>query len=131
MEVAGSDQLAWRILDLGCGTGQCGEAVRPLATFLAGVDLSPRMIAKARELSSVLAGCARALRADGLMAFSVENSDGDTYRLCPTGRYAHSVAYIDATADASGMCVVYRRDIIIRRDPAPIPGQIVVLSRAV
>ena len=167
VEVAGCDQLAWRMLDLGCGTGQCGEAVRPLATFLAGVDLSPRMIAKAREhdiydslmvasidnalegqqqsfdaiiagdtfvyvgdLSGVLAGCARALRPDGLMAFSVENTDGDTYRLCPTGRYAHSMAYIDATAGASGMCVVYRRDIILRCDPVPIPGQIVVLSKA-
>ena len=168
VEVAGSDQLTWRMLDLGCGTGQCGEAVRPLATFLAGVDLSARMIAKARErdiydslmvasiddalegqkqsfdaiiagdtfiyvgdLSSVLAGCARALRPDGLMAFSVENTDGDTYRLCPTGRYAHSVAYVDATVGASGMRVVYRRDIIIRNDPMPIAGQIVVLSKAV
>ncbi|GMQ77195.1 MAG: tetratricopeptide repeat protein [Gammaproteobacteria bacterium] len=167
-EVAGSDQPAWRILDLGCGTGQCGEAVRPLAAFLAGVDLSSRMIAKARErdvydflivasidealarqeqsydaivagdtfiyvgdLSGVLAACARALRADGWMAFSIENTDGDTYRLCPTGRYAHSAAYIDATAAASGMRVVYRRDIIIRVDPAPIQGQIVVLSKAV
>ncbi len=168
VEVAGNDKLAWRILDLGCGTGQCGEAVRPLAAFLAGADLSPRMIAKARErdvydsltvasiddalagqeqcydaiiagdtfiyvgdLSSVIAASACALRAHGLMAFSVESTDGDTYRLCPTGRYAHSGAYIDATAGASGMCVAYRRDVIIRVDPVPIQGQIVVLSKAI
>ena len=37
------------ILDLGCGTGLCGQAVRAMATHLDGVDLSPQMIAKARQ----------------------------------------------------------------------------------
>lgn len=166
LEVAGGDQLAWRILDLGCGTGLCGEVVRSHAAFLMGVDLSARMIAKARErkiydslvvgsiddalegkeqsfdliiagdvftyvgdLAGVLAGCAHALHPGGLVALSVESMEGDTYRLCPTGRYAHSSHYIDATADASGMSVVYRRDITLRNDPVPIPGQIIVLSK--
>jgi predicted TPR repeat methyltransferase len=166
LEVAGGDRLSWRILDLGCGTGQCGEAVKPLAAFLAGVDLSPRMIAKSRErniydsltvgsiddaleeeeqsfdliiagdvftylgdLSGVLTGCARALRPDGFVAFSVETSDDDSYRLRPTGRYAHSTAYIAATADASGMSVVYRREATLRNDPMPITGQIFVLAK--
>jgi len=43
----GRDGLA--ILDLGCGTGLSGQAFRPLAARLDGVDLSPAMIAKARE----------------------------------------------------------------------------------
>lgn len=34
--------------DLGCGTGLMGEALRPEAGFLAGCDLSPRMIERAR-----------------------------------------------------------------------------------
>jgi predicted TPR repeat methyltransferase len=34
--------------DLGCGTGLMGEAVRAEVEFLAGCDLSPRMIAKAQ-----------------------------------------------------------------------------------
>ncbi len=37
------------VLDLGCGTGLCGEVLRPYARILEGVDLSPRMVAKARE----------------------------------------------------------------------------------
>ena len=37
------------ILDLGCGTGLCGQAVSPMATRLDGVDLSPQMLAKARQ----------------------------------------------------------------------------------
>jgi predicted TPR repeat methyltransferase len=167
LEIAGNGEPAWQILDLGCGTGRCGKVVRPLASFLAGVDLSPRMIAKAREreiydslivgsiddalegqersfdliiagdvftyvgdLSGVFAGCARVLPADGLVAFSIENTDEDGFRLCPTGRYAHSMAYIDAIARASGLSVIYKRDTVLRRDPEPIPGQIVLLAKA-
>lgn len=37
------------ILDLGCGTGLCGQAISSMATRLDGVDLSPQMIAKARQ----------------------------------------------------------------------------------
>jgi predicted TPR repeat methyltransferase len=36
------------VLDLGCGTGLMGAAIRAETGFLAGCDLSPRMIAKAQ-----------------------------------------------------------------------------------
>ena len=38
------------VLDLGCGTGLAGLAFKPIARRLVGVDLSPRMIAKASAL---------------------------------------------------------------------------------
>lgn len=38
-----------RILDLGCGTGLCGPLFRGFAQHLVGVDLSPKMLDKARE----------------------------------------------------------------------------------
>ena len=37
------------VLDLGCGTGLSGVALRALARQLTGIDLSPRMLARARE----------------------------------------------------------------------------------
>lgn len=37
-------------LDLGCGTGLCGPLLRPLAQRLTGIDLSGRMLDKARAL---------------------------------------------------------------------------------
>ena len=37
------------ILDLGCGTGLNGMGLRPRAGYLAGIDLSPRMLALAKE----------------------------------------------------------------------------------
>ncbi|MFM9864250.1 MAG: methyltransferase domain-containing protein [Micropepsaceae bacterium] len=39
------------VLDLGCGTGLSGLAFKPIAKSLTGVDLSPKMLAKARELN--------------------------------------------------------------------------------
>ncbi|MDB5962214.1 MAG: hypothetical protein JWP59_3508 [Massilia sp.] len=36
-------------LDLGCGTGLCGEVLRPLSARLSGIDLSPAMLEQARE----------------------------------------------------------------------------------
>jgi len=37
------------VIDLGCGTGLAGIAFRPVSGHLTGVDLSPRMIDRARE----------------------------------------------------------------------------------
>ncbi len=37
-------------LDLGCGTGLCGPLVRPMVERLSGVDVSARMLEKARAL---------------------------------------------------------------------------------
>ena len=39
----------WRGADLGCGTGCCGERVRPLLRRLRGVDLAPRLLRGARN----------------------------------------------------------------------------------
>lgn len=40
---------AWTVLDLGCGTGLCGDAFRDLAARLLGCDLSNNMLAQAAE----------------------------------------------------------------------------------
>lgn len=41
------------VFDLGCGTGLMGEAIRAETGFLAGCDLSPRMIERARVKTRV------------------------------------------------------------------------------
>lgn len=46
--VAGQPNGSLSVLDAGCGTGLCGPALRPYARHLVGVDLSPRMIERAR-----------------------------------------------------------------------------------
>ncbi len=44
------------VLDLGCGTGLCGQAIKPWAHRLHGVDVSPRMmeLARARDVYDML-----------------------------------------------------------------------------
>ena len=42
------EQGGFRVLDLGCGTGLSGLALKPRAVRLTGVDLSPEMVEKAR-----------------------------------------------------------------------------------
>jgi predicted TPR repeat methyltransferase len=43
-----SDRRELRIVDVGCGTGLCVDPLRPLARRLVGVDLSAKMLDKAR-----------------------------------------------------------------------------------
>jgi predicted TPR repeat methyltransferase len=47
MTTAGRATRFGAVLDLGCGTGLCGAAFRRHADWLAGVDISPAMIAQA------------------------------------------------------------------------------------
>lgn len=47
--VAPAAAPAGRVLDLGCGTGLAGEALRHRAAWLEGVDLSPVMVEQARR----------------------------------------------------------------------------------
>jgi predicted TPR repeat methyltransferase len=42
-------QEKWDVLDLGCGTGLVGLAIAPYARKLVGVDLSGKMLSKARD----------------------------------------------------------------------------------
>lgn len=41
------DTLQWKIIDLGCGTGLCGEKLKEWAKELVGIDLSQQMLAAA------------------------------------------------------------------------------------
>lgn len=46
--ILGEGRIAARAVDLGCGTGLLGPLVKSFVTLLDGVDLSPRMLEKAR-----------------------------------------------------------------------------------
>lgn len=47
-EMVGAPTAQFEVLDAGCGTGLCRPILRPYARHLTGVDLSPRMVDKAR-----------------------------------------------------------------------------------
>jgi predicted TPR repeat methyltransferase len=156
-------------LDLGCGTGLMGEALRDRVERLAGVDLSAAMIAKARErgvydefnigdavapmrerpsafdlivaadvfvyvgdLTPLFAAVGTALASDGLFAFSVETFEGHGFKLEPTMRFAHSRAYLEATAREAGFGSLHIQSASTRREAgAEAAGLICVFERTV
>ncbi len=164
----GGSQVSWTVLDLGCGTGLCGPLFRKLAGRLIGVDLSPRMIEKARErgvydefhvdelteylarienwvdlivaadvlvyigdLTPVLANARRALKANGLFAFSVEHSDNDGYGLLPSGRFAHSTGYVAREAMRAGFVIEGADRAVLRKEgEMGVLGDICLLRRS-
>jgi predicted TPR repeat methyltransferase len=63
-----------RVLDLGCGTGLMGPLLAPAAATLVGVDLSPKMLEKAKERGYT------ALHAAELVAF-LQSSTAASYDL--------------------------------------------------
>lgn len=141
------------ILDLGCGTGLVGTALKPIARTLCGVDLSSRMLARAAQrgiydtlicgdivgfLSSttqrydiVSAGdvfiyigdlqpifrlVRSVLSENGLFVFSVESCETPTFTLQPSGRYAHSRAYLESIGAATGFAVETIYSTSLRRE---------------
>lgn len=82
------------ILDLGCGTGLGGAAFADMAALLDGVDLSPGMVAKARER-----GIYDSLRVDDLeTALSGEGRNYDLLLAADTLVYLGDLAPLFAAA---------------------------------
>lgn len=149
------------VLDLGCGTGLCGQLIRMQADAVDGVDVSGAMAARARAsgvyrqvvhgdllpfletatepadlviaadvfiyvgaLEAVFAAVRRRLTPGGCFAFSVEQARGDQdLALLPSLRYAHSRAYVERLAQASGWRVVRGWEAPLREDQRrPVMG---------
>lgn len=72
----------------------------------------------------------RLLRPGGLWGFSTECAAGRNYQLQPSGRFAHSLPYLDRMAAAAGLQLEGRRPTILRveRD-RPVTGHLSVLRR--
>jgi predicted TPR repeat methyltransferase len=122
-----------RVLDLGCGTGLSGVALKPFARRLVGLDLSPRMLAEARkrrvydvlEEADLLAFLPRQRGAFDLVAAAdVLNYLGDLApalagiagALAPGGVAAFSVEAGEGAPFALGAGMRYRHD------PAHVAG---------
>jgi predicted TPR repeat methyltransferase len=157
-----------RVMDLGCGTGLSGQAFHDIADYLAGIDISSKMLEQARgkdiydelflgdlcEQLQQLPGVYDMFIATDVMVyignleplfsivsskaqpgayfvFSVESFDeeGD-FTLQPTGRYAHSSAYISELASVSDFTVLAQEKTGIRKEGETwIPGEIYILQK--
>ncbi len=173
-----SNPTVGRVLDLGCGTGLCGIYFRDMALDLIGVDLSPKMIEKARvlgayeklvvsnfndyltqpdleafqliiacdvlvytgDLETLFKNVNRVLLPGGCFAFTTEILDSTNiesaeknssryYHLQPTGRFAHTPAYIHELAKDNQLSILCEENITLReQEGEAIRGQIWVLG---
>ena len=166
------------VLELGCGTGLVALAVWDLKLGpFTGIDLSPRMLAQAREkdmyerlieaelpgaladlethwplilaadlmcyfgaLEEMLESVRHRLAPEGRFIFSVEellpdldgafSGNGD-WALGRQGRYAHSAAYVECAAAASGLrCLVLEREALRHEAGGPVAGLLVAMGHA-
>jgi len=82
----GDFEEALSILEFGCGTGRLAERLLrnlcPEETRYVGLDLSPRMVAIARDRLAPFRDCAEVIETDG--AFSVDRGDGSQDRIVAT-----------------------------------------------
>ena len=155
IETGAGNKLFTRALDLGCGTGLSGRAIKDRVVELIGVDVARAMIAEARakniysslfsmeigaylasndalrkpfdlviaadvfiyvgKLDAIFEALARRMAPKGLFAFSIESSESAPFILRESGRYAHSIGYIERLAADHGFGILAREAITIRK----------------
>ncbi len=82
-------------------------------------------------LDRVLPAIARVLKAAGQAIFSVERLEGDGYRLVPSGRFAHSQAYVEGLARSAGLHRIGMREFAVREEAGrPVPALMLLYQRA-
>ena len=83
------------------------------------------------DLAPIFLASAKALRAGGLFAFSLEaDEEGDSFVLRPSGRYAHSMSYIRRLMDAAGLQELSLENSVLRKDMnLPVNGYICIFGK--
>lgn len=146
------DILFQNAIDLGCGTGLSGIEFRQITKRLSGIDISPKMIEKAREkdiydhvhvadiidflketqgrydlflatdvlvymgnLNPLFSLVEKHALSGAYFLFLTESADEKDYILRPTGRYAHSLNYIQTLAGEHHFEIAINQPAVIRK----------------
>lgn len=168
MQRSGDSRTDLSLLDLGCGTGLGAVALQTITGWRVGVDLSPKMVEKARQknlydalavadvveylassrrqfdlitafdvvvyignLAPLFAGVASRLAQGGFFSLSIETSEvAESYALLPSGRYGHTISYLQELASAHGLTIVYSHATPIRSENhEPLPGCLFIFQK--
>jgi predicted TPR repeat methyltransferase len=128
--------LSEKMLGQAAKRGIYGDLIcEDLTTFLDKSDgrfdlvVAADVMIYAGNLASFMEAAARAIRPGGLLAFSTEVVEEGTYKLLPSGRFAHSAAYVRSLAAGAfeeQACL----ETTIRWEAATrVPGHIFVFRR--
>ena len=84
------------------------------------------------ELGSIFRGIAVRLGPGGIFCFTLENLRSGSFKLCRTGRYAHSQRYVTHLAGEVGLSILASNQIVPRKDAsADINGHLYIMSAVV
>jgi predicted TPR repeat methyltransferase len=79
------------------------------------------------DLAPVIAGVARVLAPNGLLAFTVETHSGDGVKLLPTLRFAYAEAYLRGIMAGAGLTVLTLAEAAVRTEKGvPVNGLVLV-----
>jgi predicted TPR repeat methyltransferase len=79
------------------------------------------------DLAPIIAGIARVLVPDGLLAFTVETHAGGGVKLLPTLRYAHGEDYVRGVLGAAGLVLAHLAKAAVRSEKGvPVDSLVVV-----
>lgn len=113
------DQKLSEVLDLGCGTGLVATMIRPYVKRLVGVDLSPKMIERARAR-----GLYDELYVEELVAFC--SSTGERFELIVSADTLVYFGVLDAAVSAMARCLRPGGTLVFTsercEDPSVTPG---------
>lgn len=83
------------------------------------------------DLGPVVGPAARRLRPGGRLAFTLEATEAEAFRLTDSGRYAHGPGHVAAVAAAAGLTVGRLDRAVLRHEYGePVAGLVVVLRAA-
>jgi len=161
----------YHILDLGCGTGLCGERLKKYASYkgLIGVDLSEKMLEEAEnkkiysavvcddichylennsylfqvitasdvltyfgDLTKVFVRVSKSLVAGGLFVFTISenNYNESDFFMAPSGRFVHSLGYVERALKSSGLKLLSQEQHILRNEAEKaIYGYVIVAQK--
>jgi predicted TPR repeat methyltransferase len=117
-------------------------ATAELAEFLAGeaadigtyhLVLAADVFVYVNDLAPIIAGIARILAGEGLVAFTVEthggDHGGDGVKLLPTLRYAHGEGYVRGVLGAAGLVPVHLSKAAVRSEKGTPVDSLVVVAQ--
>jgi predicted TPR repeat methyltransferase len=82
------------------------------------------------KLDEIITKCCQALNKKGLLTFSVEQSQTDSYELQASIRYAHSKAYLEAVLTEANLTIIELNEATLReQNKKPVLGYIVLVQR--
>ena len=81
------------------------------------------------DLAPLMAAAARAVRSNGWFAFSIETVETGEHAVLPSGRFAHSLAYIAKVSEPHFRLAVSQPTTIRIEANRPAQGELIVLER--